>query len=74
MSEKPNLTLFDTSPLDSLPKESLDDFKSMVLTDAIKPSIALRTIMEKYKCSAPHVTTVVQLLKLTYPSIDFGSD
>jgi len=29
--------------------------------------------MDKYNCPNPHVTTIVQLLRLTYPDIDFGS-
>ncbi len=70
MPDKPHLTLFDTSPLDSLPVESLEDFKKMVITEAVKPSVALQVIMKKYKCSNPHVTTIVQLLELTFPHVD----
>jgi len=72
MSDKPHLTLFDTTPLDNLTKESLEDFKQWVLQDEIKPSVALRRAMKKYNCPKIHTTSVVHFLNLTYPNIDIG--
>jgi len=70
MSDKPQLTLINTTPRDALPMESLDDFKQWVLIDGVKPSAALRKLMEKYNCPDIHVTTIMELLQLTYPHID----
>ncbi len=50
MSDKPNLTLINTTPRDALPMASLDDFKQWILHDTVKPSLAIRKLMDKYSC------------------------
>ena len=72
MSDKPNLFVIDSTPLDNMPVESLKDFKKMVLIDGDKPSVALRSLMEKYNCPKVHDMTVIELLRLTYPDLDLG--
>lgn len=72
MSDKPDLTLIKTEPIDKLPMESLDDFKQWVLVERLKPSVALRRFMDKYNCPHIHDTTVISLLTLTYPDIDIA--
>jgi len=73
MDNKPNLILINTRPIDDLPMESLEDFKHWVLKDDLKPSIALHKLMDKYNCPKINVSTVVQLLRLTFPKIDIGA-
>jgi len=72
MTNKPNLTLIDMKPLDDLPKEAYGDFKEFILGGCLKPSVALRKVMEKYECNEVHVTSVVHLLEYAYPDIDIG--
>ena len=73
MSNKPDLTLIKTQPINTLPMESLSDFKQWTLMEGVKPSVALRMLIKKYNYPDIHDTTVIQLLRLTYPHIDFGS-
>ncbi len=70
MSEKPHLTLFTTTPTDSLPRESFDKFNQWVLQDGVKPSVALHQFMEQYDCPDIDVRTIKGLLELTYPDLD----
>jgi hypothetical protein len=72
MSKKPDLFLFTTTPITSLPMESAEDFKRWVLVDGLKPSVALRKLMEKYKCPKLDVSIPIDLLRFTYPDIDIG--
>lgn len=72
MTDKPNLTLINMKPLDGLPKESYDEFKRFILSDGLKPSVALRKIMGIYKCDDVHVLSVVNLVRYTYPELDIA--
>ena len=74
MSDKPDLVLIKTEPIDKLPMESLDDFKQWILDDKLKPSAALHQFMKKYNCPNIHDMTVIELLRLTYPDIDLGDN
>jgi len=73
MSDKPELTLYKTKPIDVLPKESFDNFKQWILQNGLKPSVAIHQFMEAYDCPDIHVTTFIELLEFTYPDIDLGS-
>ena len=57
------------APVD-LPMEFADNFKRWVLMDKLKPSVALRKLMEKYNCSEMDVAVPIKLLELTYPDIN----
>ncbi len=70
MTDRPNLTLITTTPITQLPEESAHDFKRWVLEDGLKPSVALRKLMEKYNCPTPDTSVPIQLLELTYPNMD----
>lgn len=70
MVDKPDLTAFTTSPITELPIESAQDFKHWVLVDGLKPSAALRKLMDKYNCPNPDPSVVIQLVELTYPNVD----
>lgn len=70
MSETPDLTLIDMTPLDSLEIESFDVFKNLILIDKLKPSVALRKVMDEYNCSEIHGMTVIRLIEFTYPELD----
>ena len=53
-----------------LPMESARDFKRWVLIDGLKPSVALRKMMDKYQCPKMDVSVPIKLVELTYPDID----
>jgi len=74
MHDKPDLTLIKTEPIDKLPMASLADFKQWILDEKLKPSVALRQLMQKYDCPNIHDMTVIELLRLTYPDIDLGDN
>jgi hypothetical protein len=74
MSKKPYLFLFTTSPITKIPRESFDDFKHWVLIDGLKPSVALRKMMDKYQCPQMDVSVPIACVKLTYPNIDIALD
>lgn len=74
MSDKPDLTLIDMSPLDSMKKESFDVFKNMILIDKLKPSVALRKIMDEHNCPDLHGMTVIHLIEFTYPELDISQN
>ena len=73
MPKKPDLFLFTTTPITSLPMESADDFKRWVLVDGLKPSVALRKLMHKYDCPKMDVSVPIKLVELTYPNINIAS-
>ena len=64
------MTPITTTPITNLPKESLSAFKHCVLDKGIKPSAALRKLMEVYNCPTPDPSVPVQLVELTYPNFD----
>ena len=72
MSDKPDLTLIKTTPINKLPKQSFDDFKRWIMQDGLKSSVAIRQFMETFSCPDLHVTTVVHLLEYAYPNLDLG--
>lgn len=72
MSDKSDLTLINTAPITSLPQESAEEFKRWVLVDGLKPSVALRQLMEKYRCPNPDVSVPIDLLRHTYPDLDIS--
>lgn len=72
MSKKSDLFLFTTTPPTDLPMESADDFKHWVLVDGLKPSVALRKLMQKYNCPTMDVSIPIDLVRLTYPNIDIA--
>lgn len=72
MSNKPDLTLINTAPITSLPKESAEEFKRWLLIDGLKPLVALRRLMEKYNCPKPDVSVPIDLLRYAYPSLDIS--
>lgn len=52
--------------------ESAHDFKRWVLADGLKPSVALRKLMDKYQCPKMHATVPIDLIRFAYPNIDIG--
>lgn len=48
-----------------MPKESFDEFKNWVLVDGLKPSVALRKFMDKYRYPKPDSSIPVELIKYT---------
>ncbi len=66
----PKLTLINTAPMTKLPQESASDFKRWVLEDGMKPSAALRLLMEKYQCNKLDPYVPIELLQITYPELD----
>ena len=72
MSNKPDLTLINTAPITLLPKESAEEFKRWLLIDGLKPSVALRRLMEKYNCPKPDVSVPIDLLRHVYPKLDIS--
>ena len=71
-SKKPDLFLINTTPIDDIPVKSFNEFTQMLLSDGMKPSVAIRSIMKKYNCPNLHDTTVIHFLERAYPNIDFG--
>ena len=67
-----SVTPITTTPITELPMESLSAFKHWVLDEGIKPSAALRKLMEVYNCPTPDPSVPVQLVELTYPNIDLA--
>lgn len=55
-----------------LPDEILPDFKQWVLVDGMKPSAALRKIMEKYHCPSPDPALPIYLARYTWDDLDLG--
>ena len=72
MSDEPNLVSFTTTPLTSIPQESLGDFKKWVQDDGLKPSAALRKIMDKYDCPNLDSSVLFGLIEYTFPQIDIS--
>jgi len=72
MADKPDLTLIDTTPFNTLPRDSFDHYKKWVLEEELSPSVAIHKFMEKYNCPDLHVMTVVHMLEHTYPDVDIG--
>jgi hypothetical protein len=70
--QKPTpLFLVTKKTLADIPREAADDFKRWVLEDKLKPSVALRRLMDEYKCPILDFTAPIKLIQLTYPDIDF---
>ncbi len=55
-----------------LPEEILADFRQWVLVDGMKPSAALRKIMEKYNCPHPGSALPIYLARYTWDDLDLG--
>lgn len=55
-----------------LPEDILPDFKHWVLVDGMKPSTALRKIMEKYDCPHPDPALPIYLARYTWDDLDLG--
>lgn len=72
MTDKPPLTSITTTPINELPKESLVAFKQWVLDEGMKPSKALRKVMEEFDCPTLDPSVPIQLIELTYPNIDLA--
>ncbi len=72
MAKKPDLALITTTPITVLPPESLEDFKTWVIEEGVKPSVSLRKLMKKYNCPKPDPSIPMRLLELTYPDVDFA--
>lgn len=56
----------------SLPQESAEEFKRWLLVDRLKPSVALRRLMEKYNCPKLDVSVPIDLLRHVYPKLDIS--
>ena len=72
MQDKPDLVLYDSTPISNLPGESLTEFKQWVLNDGLKPSVALRRLMEKYDCTKLDSSVPINMVKYAYPDIDIA--
>ncbi|MBI3562622.1 MAG: hypothetical protein HY080_12995 [Gammaproteobacteria bacterium] len=72
MTHDSNLICISTTPINKIPKESFDDFKHWVLADGLKPSVALRKLMEKYSCPNPDSSITIRLVEFAYPEIDIS--
>lgn len=70
--DRPDLFVFTTTPITEIPKESYDEFKNWVLNDGLKPSVALRKLMDKYNCQKLDVSIPIHLVEQTYPDIDIA--
>ncbi len=70
MTDNSDSTVINMKPFDNLPKEARDDFRKLVLENEYKPSKALYSVMEKYRCEDIDVSTVIRLVEYTYPELD----
>lgn len=58
--------------VDQLPQSSAEDFKKWVLNDGMKPSMALRRLMDKYDVPYIDSSIPIKLVELTYPDMDIS--
>lgn len=72
MVNKPDLSVFTNKPLVSTPRESFDEFKHLVRTAGMIPSVALRQIMKKYNCANPGASFAISMVEVAYPEIDIS--
>lgn len=70
MIDKSDLTLVTNTPRTELPTESAGEFKKWVLNDGLKPSAALRKLMDRYNCASPDPYVAIELIEYTYPELD----
>lgn len=72
MRKPPDLILMTKRTLADIPREASDDFKRWVLVEQLKPSVALRRLMDSYDCPRLDVSAPIKLIELTYPDINLG--
>ena len=70
MADKSDFAVVQNAPCTNLPLESAEEFKKWVLVDNLKPSVALRKLMDQYNTPNPDPNVAIELIELTYPELD----
>jgi len=72
MNDKSNLVSISSTHLDSISKESFDDYKEWIINDELSPSAALNKFINKNQCPNPDSSITIRLIEYTYPEIDIS--